>query len=222
MLYNASRLDLWYLPTVQMIYHGEFYPEPPSDKPFGVVSAERVAELVADYTGPNVCIDVEGSLVPDTLQNFPELKNWHWDGNFATASWWRYIIAMAIPAEDRHRFGFYDSHRKEMGREEIIGHLYGLLGQTYVPVYPQPGHDISEWRQRLILRYGRALYFTGRKPRILITYRTEDFEASAREFSDMLYEVQSLGLDAVFWVGSAVSDLPPAIDAVLWANRDAG
>lgn len=218
MIYNGSRLEIEFLPRVNMVYHSDFEPDVvPAKRVFGPLTVDQITTTLAQYpTGP-VCIDVEGSLVPRTVEFFPELRLWHWDGDFYQAGWRRFAIANAIPAADRGRFGFYESIRKDSTGEPIVANLHRMMGATYQPVYPQPNHNHTEWTNRLANRVGRALYFTGRAPRILVSYNTSVVAVSAIQFATMLKTIDQMGLDAVFWVGREITELPSDIEAVLWA-----
>ena len=166
MLYNGGRLEIEWLPRVNIVYHDAFEPDVvPAKRVFGPLTADQITTTLAQYpTGP-VCIDVEGSLVPHTVAHFPELRLWHWDGDFMQAGWRRFAIADAIPLADRGRFGFYESIRKDATRESTVANLHRMMGATYQPVYPQPNHNQTEWLARLRNRVGRAPYFTGKPPR---------------------------------------------------------
>jgi len=211
MIFNAKHFDWSWLPRIYCIRHGNYYAQEPIIHQWREIDeADMVYALKDIPEGAEVLHDVEGSLVPATLENWPALRLWHPKGDAPEAARRRLLMQRAQRMERPDiRHGFWPV--------DMAGDSFNALltraDHIYIEAYPWPHETEAFWRDKLIRRIGQCYAYFGVRPRVLITDKTESVGWSAEEFSKRLDHVLSFGVDAVYWCMS--SEVPSL--GVKWA-----
>jgi hypothetical protein len=215
MIYDGTKQGIGFLPKLTILWPMGKMIAPTN---FSEIDEAYLRASVRDLPEGRCCLDLEGGYA------LPGQEKWHFDESRDTAIQLR-VDALRICQDERPDidFGVYSVpwrvSEDMVEREKACVPISAQADDLYITAYPKPDQTNDDWEYRLRTKVAAAHWIHRARPYVLITHDTGKASISAVEFYRRLKVINSMGLDAVYWISAKAESIPKLIQLCLWWMR---